>query len=143
MRSPLCTDQRHFTIQQVYPQSVASSSARMYRNQSARDARANQHEEARRHEDDLQVVESVLVSADTGAQGQEIPKSPTVGQVKVTVHKVAEEEEEIMPEQAYSQAMARLIEVDNAKVKKKAKKIAAARRTMDFFKDLTSYVDEI
>ena len=36
-----------------------------------------------------------------------------------------------MPEQAYTAAVARLIEVDNAEVKKKAKKIAAARRRTD------------
>ena len=62
-------------------------------------------------------------------QGQETPDSPTVGQLKVVVHRP--EEDEVMPEQAYTAAVARLIEVDNAEVKKKAKKIAQARRKMD------------
>ncbi len=63
-------------------------------------------------------------------QGQEALSSPTVGQLKVVVHRT-EEDVEVMPEQAYTAALARLIKVDNAEVKKKAKKIAATRRKMD------------
>ena len=63
-------------------------------------------------------------------QGQEAQSSPTIGQFKAVVHRT-EEDVEVIPEQAYTAAVARLIEVDNAEVKKKAKKIAAARRKMD------------
>ena len=131
MRSPLSSNKRHFTTQQLSSVCRQLQCKNVHGNQSARDARATQRGEARRQEDELQVLESDMISADSGVQGQEIPKSPTVGQCKVTVHEVADEEEEIMPELAYSQAVSRLIEVDNAEVKKKAKKIAAARRTMD------------
>ena len=106
----------------------------MYGNQSARDARAIQRGNARgQQEDEVRVLDSELIT-EQETQEQEIPKSPTVGQVKVTVHKVADEE--IMPELAYSQAVARLVEVNNAEVKKKAKKIAAARRNMDGSMDM-------
>ena len=99
----------------------------MYGNQSVRDARAIQRGNARgQQEDEVRVLDSELIT-EQGTQEQEIPKSPTVGQVKVTVHEVADEEE-IMPELAYSQAMARLIEVNNAKVKKKAKKIGSCKK---------------
>ena len=80
-------------------------------------------------EDEVRVLDSELTT-EQETQEQETLKSPTVGQVKVTVHEVADKEE-IMPELAYSQAVARLIEVNNAEVKNKAKQIAAARRKME------------
>ena len=105
----------------------------MYGTQSARDTRATQRGNVREQQEEVvEELASELITVQ-GAQETEAPKSPTVrqvGQVKVTVHRV-EKEEEIMPEQAYTQAVARLIEVNNAEVKKKAKKIAAARRRVD------------
>ena len=105
----------------------------MYGNSSARDFRASQRGELReqlQQEEVVEVVEDPELITVQEVQGQETPDSPTVGQLKVVVHR-PEEEVEVMPEQAYTAAVARLIEVDNAEVKKKAKKIAAARRKMD------------
>ena len=104
----------------------------MYGNSSARDFRASQRGELReklQQEELVEVVEDPDLITVQGVQGQETPDSPTVDQLKVVVHRP--EEDKVMPELAYTAAVARLIEVDNAEVKKKAKKIAQARRKMD------------
>ena len=85
--------------------------------------RAAQHEEARQQEGGLESLGEEWVSAD-GTDSPVPLTSPTVGQLKVVVHKV-EHDEEIMPDQEYARA------VENPEVKKRAKKIAFTKRTME------------
>ena len=60
----------------------------------------------------------------------ESPTSPTVRQVKVVVHQV-EQDEDVMLDEEYAQAVENLINVDNLEVRKKAKIIASKKRTME------------
>ena len=102
----------------------------MSETQSARDMRAAQREEARQQEGGLESLETEWVSTE-GVDSQVPPTSPTVGQLKVVVHEIEHDDEVIMPDLEYARAVEKLIKVENPEVKKKAKKIAFTKRTLE------------